>query len=139
MNTVQTIIEMHGGLQKLQANYIRIENKPYMCLVIEYVGAGPHDLPLVSVCHYGEQNGDLMRDPEMCFEIDQAGDWHPTYFRTDYMGIEQNAVYKGDDGRAYHYPRLVKQLKSFAKTWSKNLKEQGFIEAYSKQAAAAAA
>jgi hypothetical protein len=26
-------------------------------------------LPAVSVAHYGEQNGDLMRDPEMCFEI----------------------------------------------------------------------
>jgi len=26
-------------------------------------------LPALSVAHYGEQNGDLMRDPEMCFEL----------------------------------------------------------------------
>jgi len=24
---------------------------------------------VISVAHYGEQNGDLMRDPEMCFEL----------------------------------------------------------------------
>ena len=32
---------------------------------------GPTGLPAVSVTHYGEQNGDLMRDPEMCFELRQ--------------------------------------------------------------------
>jgi hypothetical protein len=31
--------------------------------------SGPGGLPAISVAHYGEQNGDLMRDPEMCFEL----------------------------------------------------------------------
>jgi hypothetical protein len=39
-------------------------------------------LPALSVCHYGEQNGDAMRDPEMCFELGFAGSAHliPFYF-----------------------------------------------------------
>ena len=41
-----------------------------MALVIEATDeSGPCGLPAISVCHYGEQNGDLMRDPEMCFEL----------------------------------------------------------------------
>ena len=41
-----------------------------MALVIEATDeSGPSGLPAISVAHYGEQNGDLMRDPEMCFEL----------------------------------------------------------------------
>ncbi len=40
-----------------------------MTLVIEDTQErGPNGLPAISVAHYGEQNGDLMRDPEMVFE-----------------------------------------------------------------------
>jgi hypothetical protein len=42
----------------------------------------------ISVCHYGEQNGDLMRDPEMIFKKSDDT-WIPTYYRNDYVGIEQ--------------------------------------------------
>ena len=37
----------------------KIENKSYMPLSIEWIS---HNI--ISLCHYGEQNGDLMRDPE---------------------------------------------------------------------------
>ena len=44
-----------------------------MALVIEATPEpGPLGLPGLSVAHYGEQNGDLMRDPEMCFELGMA-------------------------------------------------------------------
>lgn len=132
MKTIQKIIELHGGLEALKANYISIENEPYMRLVIEYIGEGPRGLPHISVAHYGEQNGDAMRDPEMCFEVSDDI-WGPTYFRNDYMGIEQEAVFTGEDGQTYLRPRLISDLKSFYRTWSKNLKEQGFIEAYQAQ------
>ena len=42
------------------------------------------------VTHYGEQNGDLMRDPEMCFEI-RDGELDPYFYRNDYVGVEQGA------------------------------------------------
>jgi hypothetical protein len=41
-----------------------------MALVIEAAPEpGPLGAQAISVAHYGEQNGDLMRDPEMCFEL----------------------------------------------------------------------
>jgi hypothetical protein len=45
----------------------------------------PCGLPAISVAHYGEQNGDAMRDPEMCFELGMAGGPHLTafYYRND--------------------------------------------------------
>lgn len=45
-----------------------------MALVIEALDeSGPLGLPALSVAHCGEQNGDLMRDPEMCFELGLTG------------------------------------------------------------------
>ncbi len=63
---------------------IRIPNPPYMTLTVENIGPGPRRLPALSLCHYGEQNGDAMRDPEMCFEM-ELGDGrlkeiHPFYW-----------------------------------------------------------
>jgi hypothetical protein len=56
-------------------------NPPYMALVIEATDeSGPCGLPAISVCHYGEQNGDLMRDPEMCFELGFANGPHLNAF-----------------------------------------------------------
>ena len=42
--------------------HTKVENKPYMALCVEVIGDD-----LVSVAHYGEQNGDLMKDPDMVF------------------------------------------------------------------------
>ncbi len=54
-------------------SHLKIENPPYMALVIEATPEpGPLGLAAISVAHYGEQNGDLMRDPEMCFELSKA-------------------------------------------------------------------
>jgi len=46
-----------------------------MTLVIEGMQArGPNGLPAVSVTHYGEQNGDLVGDPEMIFEAEESSE-----------------------------------------------------------------
>ena len=68
MQTILRILERAGGYRP--ALYLKIENPPFMALVIEAVPEpGPLNLPAISIAHYGEQNGDLMRDPEMCFEL----------------------------------------------------------------------
>jgi hypothetical protein len=68
MKTILNILKKAGGWRPNL--YIRIENPPYLPSVIEAVDeSGPLGLPALSVCHYGEQNGDAMRDPEMCFEL----------------------------------------------------------------------
>ena len=81
MKTVAAILEL--GTLLAAGFHIKIENPPYMALVIEDIQElGPHGFPVISVAHYGEQNGDLMRDPEMCFELGMAGGPHldPWYF-----------------------------------------------------------
>lgn len=66
-----------------------------MTLTVENIGPGPRNLPALSICHYGEQNGDAMRDPEMCFEMEiedgEVKAIHPYSYRNDYAGIEQFA------------------------------------------------
>ena len=90
MQTVLDILQRAGGWH--HGLYLKIDNPPYMELVIEATDeSGPCGLPALSVCHYGEQNGDAMRDPEMCFELGFAGGAHlnPFYYRNDYVAIEQ--------------------------------------------------
>jgi len=72
MQTILAILRRAGGWHP--GLNLKIENLPYMALVIEALDeSGPMGLPALSVCHYGEQNGDHMRDPEMCFELGLAG------------------------------------------------------------------
>ena len=124
MKTIAQILAILGN-----PNHVKIENGSYMPLSIEQIGVGPHGRPAISVCHYGEQAGDLMRDPEMCFEVTQDGTFHPYYFRNDYTGTEQEVYFRSGDGREMIRPRLKKELAAFARQWSANLREQGFIQA----------
>ena len=79
MQTILDILKKAGGWHP--GLYLKIDNLPYMELVIEAMDeSGPMGLPALSVAHYGEQNGDLMRDPEMCFELGLAGGAHLSAF-----------------------------------------------------------
>jgi hypothetical protein len=136
MKTIQQIIELFGGLQALRDNPIKLEVEGYMPLSIEFIGYGPRDLPIVSVMHFYEQNGDLMRDPDMEFEVDDEGGWHPIAYRQDSIALVQVAIFVDDrTGKVMVRPKLVRDLRRFAATWSKNLDEQGFVAAARKAVA----
>jgi hypothetical protein len=129
VKSVIKIIDLFGGLPKLiRLGVIKLENEPFMALVIEYVGEGPDGLPLVSVAHYFEQNGDLMSDPEMEFQVDGAGGMHPVSFTQHSLGLYRVARWRDEEGRVMCRPKLAKDLASFARTWDRNLKAQGFLE-----------
>jgi Domain of unknown function (DUF6908) len=130
MKTLLRILERAEGYRP--SLYLKIENPPYMALVIEAIGPGPLGIPALSVAHYGEQNGDPMRDPEMCFELGLAGGAHlnPFYWRNDYVAVEQWSRYIVRD----HYVCLValhEEHEHFARTWDANLKAQGYLAAFS--------
>lgn len=126
MKTVTKIIEAFGGMEKLRDHPIKIQNEPYMPLCIEWIGdQGPRGWPMVAVFHHYTQNGDLMMDPEMTFEIARVG-WFPLSYRQDGLGIYQEAVYRDDD-KVMVAPRLVRDLESFAAQWDRNIAEQGFL------------
>ncbi len=139
MQTVISILKAAGGWN--HGLHLRIENPPYMALVIDATDeSGPRGLPAISVCHYGEQNGDAMRDPEMLFELGIAGcagnlhifDFSPFYWRNDYAGVEQWSRCIRDGLYQFH-TQLLLQHESFARQWDKNLREQGFAEAFERQ------
>ncbi|WP_263384819.1 DUF6908 domain-containing protein [Granulicella arctica] len=130
MQTILDILKKAGGWHP--GLYLKIDNAPFMELVIEALDeSGPMGLPALSVAHYGTQNGDAMRDPEMYFELGIGGGSHlnPFYWRNDYAGVEQwsrNIV-------GTNYVQLVElhqEHKRFAELWDRNLRQQGFAEAY---------
>jgi hypothetical protein len=130
MQTLLNILKQAGGWH--HGLYLKIENPPFMALVIEATDeSGPCGLPCISVAHYGEQNGDLMRDPEMCFELGRAY-LDPFYFRNDYLGIEQWSRLIDDTNYVIH-SELHRQHDQFAKQWDNNLRLQGFAQAFERQ------
>ena len=137
MNTIETIIREHGGIDAVRRRHIRIENKPFLRLVIEVVaGPFPGGSHEIGVAHYGEQNGDAMRDPEITFLVLQGEtkwEWTPLTFLNDYVGVFQTAARYNADGVVERQDaRLVRELVDFSPQWDSNLKHQGFLEAYRK-------
>ena len=116
---------------------IRLTVNGFMPLSVEDIGQSAEGNRLISICHYGEQNGDLMRDPDMVFEMhtSAAPDMaEPLSYRNDYMGLMQEVYRYDDSGKKTHVKtRLKAELKSFARTWFTNLKDQGFLSPEAKR------
>ena len=110
---------------------VRLTVPGFMPLSVEDIGQSGDGNRLISICHYGEQNGDLMRDPEMVFELfthGEASAAEPLSFQNDYMGLFQEVYRYDESGKKTHVKtRLKAELKSFARTWFTNLKDQGFL------------
>lgn len=131
MNTVLRILKAVGGWS--HGLHVRVENPPYMALVIEATNdSGPCSLPALSVCHYGEQNGDDMRDPEMLFELGFVGNAHlnPYYCAT--------IMSPSSSGAASFVMVTTATRSSICSTsaspsWDMNLRQQGFLEAFERQ------
>ena len=134
MRTIALILQAASPLQS--GFHFRIENPPWQPLVIEDIQQrGPNGLPVISVAHYGEQNGDLMRDPEMLFELGRRGDeieLTPYYWRNDYVGIEEYSAIE-QEGHWFVLPDLKGKHSAFARVWDKNLRAQGYWEAFLRQ------
>jgi hypothetical protein len=136
MKTVLQIIEETGGLDTF--TWTRIENPPFMALVIEALGErGPNGHRALSIAHYGDQNGDAMRDPEIFAEIvieNGAARLWPFYFRNDYAGVERWTRQQEADGSMTCRLRETQDLESFMEMWDANIQHQGFLEAFQRTA-----
>ena len=114
-----------------RARAVRITVLGYMPLSVEEIGSSGDGYRLVSLCQYGKQNGDLMRDPDIVFLFHNVPDGaaaEPVSFRNDYLGIVQEVYRYDETGRRTHVvPSLKQDLKEFAESWFANLKEQGFF------------
>jgi len=126
MKTIRKIIAELGDIEEWAGGHVRIPNDPYMPLLIEWLGKGPSDGDLVAVSHTYEQNGDLMRDPEIVFLV--TGDiWTPISFRNDSVGVYRESMIIENGEIRYTRPQLMQDLRSFARIWDRNLRAQGYL------------
>lgn len=113
------------------ARAVRITVPIYMPLSVEDIGVSQDGHRLVSLCQYGEQNGDLMRDPDLVFMFTDMPDGtvaEPVSYRNDYLGIVQNVYrYDGEGRRTHILPSLKQDLQEFARAWFATLRDQGFF------------
>jgi len=116
----KVILDKLWELAEKNEGYLKLDNNPsYMSLSIEII-----EKTVISLCHYGEQNGDLMRDPEMIFWKDTNNEYFSFYFRNDYVGVEEIIGEIVDDVlNVTDHKRQSHQTK-FADIWLVNIKYQ---------------
>jgi len=78
-----------------------------------------------SFAHYGEHNGDAMRDPDV--EMFDGGDTFglvPYFLRNDYAGVENDCL-RIEDGRVIGVKtKLQHSLAEFCEMWAENINDQ---------------
>ncbi len=115
------------GLTPDHANK-KIDNSKgaFMAVYVEYLHEVKPYGSLFSVAHYYEQNGDMMRDPDMEFLKGHDGNYYPAYFRQDgAAGLEQEVFIYDEEGKIKQFrPRLMNDLKNFANIWMENIRQQ---------------
>ncbi len=125
----------------LNNGYRIIENRPFMPLTIEQIGeqiSTPWGIAkLYSFCHYYEQNGDLIQDPEMCFfMIDNrqgfTADFDkvriaPYSFRQANVGIYEESVRMESNSLTKFHRPMQQSHTEFANQWLGNIQQQGFL------------
>lgn len=117
--------------QQEDRHYRFTAGEGYMPLSIEYLGyCDAHGHPVYSMMHYYIQNGDLMRDPDMVFSVnDAAASICPLAFQQDGIGpygTMYQEVFKGSGKSLTYSPSTLHDLDRFLNTWSKNILAQGF-------------
>lgn len=129
MDSIRQIIDACGGWDALAERPITLTVSGFMPLHIERIGTGPRGYPLLAVSHTYEQNGDLMRDPEIVMEVLLSAKWWlPVSYRQDGLGFFQEVV-KGQSGNLVVNSRLVNDLRQFMLLWDRNIRAQGFVAA----------
>ena len=113
IDTVKQILKNKGiddpEDMKINENYT-IESDGYEDLTIEKVSGNR-----ISVAQTYTQRMDLMRDPEIVYEIEEDGDWKPVEYQQD------PGIYQHDENGL--------NMDGFVEQWDENLKKQGFVEA----------
>jgi hypothetical protein len=100
----------------------KLDNAPgaYMALCVECIAPW-----FYSLAHYGEQNGDAMRDPDIVIWVHPtSGDAYPCSYRNDYAGVDREYVEFEGGIPARVAARAQADLASFCNTWLHNLAAQ---------------
>ena len=99
------------GIDISKTGNYKLKSGGFMDLTVEIWHADNGKTTVVSMCHYGEQNGDLMKDPDILFQVAKDGVIKYLEYQNDYAG---------------YYSENHKEAKDFMEeTWIPNLIGQG--------------
>lgn len=121
--------------------HLKMENEGYLPLSIERL-FGIIATPLGEAEHYSlihsyVQNGDLMKDPEMCFFVYNAVNGKadpqtikiiPYLYQQDNLGFYQEGMVIYDSVSVEIFPSIIVQQVEFADIWFENIEAQGFLK-----------
>ena len=112
-------------LSLMPEGHLKLDNTAgtYMPVIVERLSAHSGFEAVYSVSHYGEQNGDLMADPDMTFGL-KEGNFYPLSFRNDYVGVDQYVISDQEGAEPEVNLKLQKELAEFADMWFKNIVHQ---------------
>ena len=116
---IETILKAHDLLPAFQASpefHVRFTMPGFDPLVIERQGSR------VIVGHYFEQNGDLMSDPEIVFDL---ATWAPLEITQSPMGVYRRKFFERD-GVTYVDTRFDRGVRPLVSIWANNLLHQGW-------------
>ena len=125
----KTLAPFFDAVDASEEKALKFKADGYMDLCIEALGYKDHEgRPVYSVAHYGEQNGDLMRDSDVTMGVDrEAGTVEPLTYQNDYIGKFWQVYDNFVDGMPTAYrPVMRKDLTALLTAWVKNIKAQGF-------------
>jgi hypothetical protein len=106
-----------GGDESKACKKIGKKDGAYMQLVVECINKHTQWGEQYSFCHYYEQNGDMMRDPEVVLCKLPSGNFAPIMYQQDNMGMYQDFVDEPNE-------RAQKSCRDFCNDWMKNIREQ---------------
>lgn len=113
-------INDYDQARKIQNN----QSKSIMAVHVEMISKISRG-PVFSVAHYYEQNGDLMKDPDMTFLRGVDGEYYPLSYQQDGLGIYQDAIEWDDSGNIKGFrAKMQADMVSFANDWMENIKDQ---------------
>ena len=115
----QSKMIMEALITQLDDGYLKLDNTKgtFMPLIVEKVTDEPGFTAVYSLAQYGEQNGDLMADPEMTFgESDH--EFYPLSFRNDYVGVYQEVIAEQVN------LKRQQELSEFTAIWLENIVDQ---------------
>lgn len=122
--TIESLLKKFNKLTALKNNvefYLKLENDPYMDLVIERQGR------IILVGHYRKQNGDLISDPVLAFYMLPNGDWFP--WRIEQVFGDTIIARERADGKLEWWRDRYNDFVSFAAMFANNIVHQGWKEA----------
>ena len=120
------VLERIRKLACAASGHVKIDNAPgaFMPLCVERLSSLPKG-ELWSLAHYGEQNGDLMADPDIVFLRVDASTWFPVEFTNHYVGMYQELVKLDTDGSPKTFWQTPQRDAAiFVGTWMENVRHQ---------------